>query len=116
MVPYDEPWMDKVDTMKTLQGWPGASISYFRDLATFGEEIILSIRWISWSQVNNRDVAREWALVFRDAIQRYLHCYQAVTGVDLTALEVAGGVDQKSIMPALLIGRKAQRDLSVRKR
>lgn len=116
MVPYDEPWMDKVDTMKTLQGWPGASISYFRDLATFGEEIILSIRWISWSQVNNRDVAREWALVFRDAIQRYLHCYQAVTGVDLTALEVAGGVDQKSIMPALLIGRKAQRDLSLRKR
>lgn len=115
MVPYDEPWMDRVDTMKAIQGWPGASISYYRDLAKFGEEIILSIRWISWSQVNHRDFAREWALIFRDAIQRYLHCYHAVTGVDLSAIEISGG-DEKSIMPALLIGRKAQRDLMMRKR
>ncbi|HXB94588.1 MAG TPA: hypothetical protein VNU70_05500, partial [Puia sp.] len=91
MVPYDEAWMDRVDVMKSLQGWPGASISYFRDLAVYGEEIILSIRWISWSQVNNRDIAREWAIIFRNAIQRYIFCYQAVTGVDLSALEVAGG-------------------------
>jgi len=116
MVPYDEPWMDRVDTMKSLQGWPGASISYFHDLANYGEEIILSIRWISWSQVNNRDIAREWALIFRDAVQRYLHCYHAVTGVDLSALEIAGNGEQKALMPALLLGRKAQRDLMMKKR
>lgn len=116
MVPYDEPWMDRVDAMKSIQGWPGASVSYFRDLAVFGEEIVLSIRWISWSQVNNRDIAKEWALIFRNAVQRYLFCYQAVTGIDLSALEVAGGNDEKALMPAMLLGRKAQRDLTMRKR
>jgi hypothetical protein len=117
MVPYDEAWMDKVDVMKSIQGWPGASISYFRDLAVYGEEIILSIRWISWSQVNSRDIAREWAILFRNAIQRYIFCYQAVTNIDLSALEVSGSAtNDKSLMPALLIGRKAQRDLSTRRR
>jgi hypothetical protein len=115
-VPYDEAWMDRVDTMKSLQKWPGASISYFRDLAVFGEEIILSIRWISWSQVNNRDFASAWALSFRNEIQRYTHCYQAVTGVDLSALEVTRGVDEKAIMPAFLMQRKLQRDALVRRR
>ncbi|HTD93168.1 MAG TPA: hypothetical protein VK644_05130 [Chitinophagaceae bacterium] len=116
MVPYDEVWMDRVDSMKTLQGWPGASISYYHDLAVYGEEILLSIRWISWTQVNNRDVAREWALIFRDAIQRYIHCYQAVTGVDLSAMEVSGSNDEKALMPSLLIGRKVQRDAMMRRR
>jgi hypothetical protein len=117
MVPYDEAWMDRVDVMKSIQGWPGASISYFRDLAVYGEEVILSIRWISWSQVNNRDIAREWAMLFRNAIQRYIFCYQAVTGIDLSALEVAGSAgNEKALMPSLLIGRKAQRDIAVRRR
>jgi hypothetical protein len=117
MVPYDEAWMDKVDVMKSVQGWPGASISYFRDLAVYGEEILLSIRWISWSQVNSRDIAREWAILFRNAIQRYIFCYQAVTNIDLSALEVSGSAaNDKSLMPALLIGRKAQRDLSMKRR
>jgi len=115
MVPYDEPWMDRVDTMKSLQGWPGASISYFHDLAVFGEEIVLSIRWISWSTVNNRDIAREWAQLFRNAVQRYLFCYQAVTGVDLSALEIAGNGNEKSIMPALLLGRQAQRNMMTKR-
>jgi hypothetical protein len=116
MVPYDEPWMDKVDTMKSLMGWPGASISYYHDLAEYGEKILLAIRWISWSEIDTRDLAKDWALLFRDAIQRYIHCYQAVTGVDLSALEVAGGVDEKAIMPAFLIQRKLQRDAMVRRR
>jgi hypothetical protein len=116
MVPYDEAWMDRVDTMKSVQGWPGASISYYRDLAVYGEEILLSIRWISWTQINNRDIARDWALTFRDAVQRYIHCYQAVTGVDLSATEVMGPVNVKAVMPAVLIRRKAQRDLVLRRR
>ena len=116
MVPYDEAWMDRVDTMKAVQGWPGASISYYHDLAVYGEEILLSIRWISWTQINNRDIAKDWALTFRDAVQRYIHCYQAVTGVDLSATEVSGSINVKALMPALLIRRKAQRDLVMRRR
>ena len=71
----------------------------------------------SWSQVNSRDIAREWAILFRNAIQRYIFCYQAVTNIDLSALEVSGSAaNDKSLMPALLIGRKAQRDLSMKRR
>jgi hypothetical protein len=116
MVPYEEAWMDKVDTLKSLLGWPGASITYYRDLAVFGEMIILSIRWISWSQINNRDFAKDWALTFRNEIQRYIHCYHAVTGVDLSAPEVSSGQqNQKALMPAMLIRQKAQRDLMMRR-
>lgn len=116
MVPTDEPWMDRVDIMKSLQGWNRAGVTYFHDLAEFGEQIVLSIRWISWSQVNNRNIARAWALLFRDEIQRYIHCYHAVTGVDLSAFNVAGANNERALMPALLIQRKAQRDVMMRRR
>ena len=116
MVPYDEPWMDKVDTFKAIMGWPGASISYYHDLAENGEKILLSIRWISWTDIDTRDLARDWALRFRDEIQRYIHCYQAVTGVDLSATEIMGGSDEKTLTPAFLIQRKLQRDAMIRRR
>ncbi len=116
MVPYDESWMDKVDTMKSIMGWPGASISYYHDLAEHGEKIILSIRWISWTQIDTRDLAKDWALLFRDSVQRYIHCYQAVTGVDLSAQEIAGGSDEKALMPAYLIQKNLQRMAMSRRR
>ena len=116
MAPYDETWMDRVETMKALQGWNRASITYFHDLAKYGEQIILSIRWISWTQIDNRNIARAWALEFRDAIQRYIHCYQAVAGVDLSAINVAGSMNERSLMPAVLIRRKVQRDMMMRRR
>jgi hypothetical protein len=115
MVPYDEAWMDRVDTMKSLQRWPGASISYYHDLAEFGEEILLSIRWISWTQIDNRDFARAWALIFRDAIQRYIHSYHAVTGVDLAAIEVSGPGDERALMPSVLIAQKAKKGMFLRR-
>ena len=115
MVPFDEPWMDRVDIMKSLQGWNRASITYFHDLAIFGEQILLSIRWISWSKINNRNVARAWAIEFRDAIQRYISCYEAVANVDLSAINVAGA-NERALMPAVLIRRKLQRDVMMRRR
>src|SRR4030095_4710698 len=39
MVPYEEPWMGAVDTMKRLQGWTDVSVTQFRNLAVFGERI-----------------------------------------------------------------------------
>lgn len=84
MVPYTEAWMPQVDTMKTLQGWTDVGVSHFRDLATYGEQLLLSIRWQNWNDINDEDVAKLWARFHRPHIQSYLHSYRAVTGVDLT--------------------------------
>ncbi|MEZ5668718.1 MAG: hypothetical protein R3F55_15005 [Alphaproteobacteria bacterium] len=85
MVPYTEPWMDRVDTMKNLQGWSDTSISVFNSLATTGEQILLSIRFTAWSAINDAAVASAWAVTWRSEIQNYIHAYRAATGVDLAA-------------------------------
>ena len=61
MVPYEEPWMDRVDTMKTLQGWTDVTVTHFRDLGVYGEQILLSIRYGDWIDVNDEDAAKNWA-------------------------------------------------------
>jgi hypothetical protein len=85
MVAYPERWMDRVDAMKSLQGWSDASILHFRNLGKFGEQILLSIRFGAWSDVNDPLQAANWARYWRPEIQGYIHAYRAVTGVDLTA-------------------------------
>jgi hypothetical protein len=84
MVPYKEAWMPQVDTMKTLQGWSDVTVTHFRDLGVYGEQILLSIRYGDWIDVNDEDSAKNWARYWRPEIQGYLHAYRAVTGVDLT--------------------------------
>ena len=84
MVAYPEPWMDRVDAMKKLQGWTDVSVLHFRNLGVFGEQILLSIRFGAWSTVNDRDQAANWARYWRAEIQGYIHAYRAVTGVDIT--------------------------------
>ena len=110
MVPYKESWMDRVDTMKALQGWGDVSVSYYHDLATYGEQILLSIRLDNWAQIDDRDVARNWADLWRDAIQRYLHSYYSVTGVDLTLESFNQPKEEKFSMPAFLIQQKVQKE------
>lgn len=85
MVPYREPWMAQVDTMKRLQGWSDVSITHFRDLAAFGEKILLSVRYGDWIEANDQDQARNWARYWKPEIQSYIHSYLATTGVDLAA-------------------------------
>ena len=58
---------------------------YFRDLAVFGEQLLLSIRFGDWSNVFDRKQAANWARYWRQEVQWYIHAYQAVTGVDLSA-------------------------------
>ncbi|MBE7446114.1 MAG: hypothetical protein HS132_13030 [Planctomycetia bacterium] len=84
MVPYKEAWMGQVDTMKTLQGWTDVTVTHFRDLGVFGEQILLSIRYGDWIDINFEDSAKNWARYWRPEIQGYLHAYRATTGVDLT--------------------------------
>jgi hypothetical protein len=83
MVPYKEAWMPQVDTMKTLQGWSDVTVTHFRDLGVYGEQILLSVRYGDWIDINDEDSAKNWAVYFRPEIQSYLHAYRAVTGVDL---------------------------------
>jgi hypothetical protein len=85
MVAYPEKWMDRVDAMKTLQGWTDVSVMHFHNLAVFGEQILLSIRFGAWSTVNEPVQASNWARYWRAEIQGYIHAYRVATGVDLTA-------------------------------
>lgn len=86
MVPYEEDWMGPVDTMKTLQGWTDTTISHFHRLARFGEQLLLSIRYTDWADLNQiAENARTWGLYWRPEVQAYIHSYRAATGVDLAA-------------------------------
>lgn len=105
MVPYEEPWMDRVDTMKTLQGWSDASVTHFFELALHGEQIFLSIRHGRWNESSRtREDAANWALTWRNEIQRYMHAYRTVAGVDLaTAIDAT--------MPSQLLARRMRRQV-----
>ena len=69
--------------MNRLQGWSDVSVLHFRDLAEFGEQLLLGIRFGAWTSVNDPDQAANWARYFRREVQQYCHAYRAVTGVDL---------------------------------
>jgi hypothetical protein len=107
MVPYEEPWMDRVDTMKSIQGWSDTSITHFFDLAFHGERILLSVRHGRWNESGrDRDDAANWALRARNSIQRYIHAYRAVTGVDLTASTNGARPPDLAAMPSDLLARR----------
>lgn len=92
--------MDRVDTMKTLQGWTDTSITHFFELAVQGEQILLSVRHGRWNEsTRTREQAANWALTWRNPIQRYIHSYATVTGRDLT-------VKVDATMPSDLIARR----------
>jgi hypothetical protein len=84
MVPYKEAWMPQVDAMKAMQGWTDVTVTHFRDLAVYSEQLLLSIRYGDWINVNDEDSAKNWARYWRQEILGYLHAYRAATGVDLT--------------------------------
>lgn len=84
MVPYREEWMGRVDAMKKLQGWSDVTVTHFQELAMYGEQIILTIRYGDWMDVNDEDQAKNWARYWKPEIQGYTHAYRAATGVDLS--------------------------------
>lgn len=98
MTPYPEPWMDRVDTMRGLLGLAGPSILHFHDLAESGERILLAVRNGPWSPGTSA-AAKVFATLLREDVQRYMHAYQAVTGVDLT-------IRPSAEMPSTLIRRR----------
>ena len=105
MVAYPEPWMDRVDAMKKLQGWTDTSVLHFRNLGMFGEQLLLSIRWGHWSDEFEPVKALNWARFFRPQAQGYIHAYRAATGVDLSAdPTVNATVD--STLPSVLLKKR----------
>ena len=99
MVPYREAWMGQVDTMKRLQGWTDVTSTHFNELAIYGEQLLLSIRYGNWNLVANHAQAANWARYWRPEIQNYIHSYRAVTGVDLRADPTSN--QQRELLTAL---------------
>jgi hypothetical protein len=104
MVAYPEPWMDRVDAMKKIQGWTDTSVLHFRNLALFGEQLLLSIRWGYWTDVQDPVQALNWARFFRPQAQGFIHAYRAVTGVDLAAESIDSRVD--ATLPSVLMRQR----------
>jgi len=89
MVPYTEGWMAPVDSIKKMFGWNDTSVSQFRDLGVFGEQLLLSARYGNWLEINDPTLAAEWARYWRPEVQSYVHSYRAATGADLTMAPVS---------------------------
>ena len=104
MVAYPEPWMDRVDAMKKLMGWTETSVIHFHNLAVFGEQVLLAIRYGAWSTVFEPVQAFNFARFWRPQIQGYIHAYRAATGVELGATAVTQQVD--TTLPSLLLQRR----------
>jgi len=105
MVAYPEPWMDRVDAMKKLQGWTDTSVLHFRNLGMFGEQLLLSIRWGHWSDEFEPVKALNWARFFRPQAQGYIHAYRAATGVDLSA-DPTVNAQVDSTLPSVLLQKR----------
>jgi hypothetical protein len=84
MVVYPEGWMASVEAMNKVQDWSDVPVLHFRDLAVFGEQLLLGIRFGAWTTVLEPEQAANWARYFRPEVRAYIHAYRAVTGVDLT--------------------------------
>ena len=105
---YPEDWMGPVDSMKTIQGWTNTSSLYFHDLAVFGEQILLSIRYNNWSQINDRYHAANWAKIWRSEIQGYMHAYRTVTGVDITVEPTEPRLQERKVDPGVLLAKRLE--------
>jgi len=107
MVPYQETWMGAVDDMRRLQGWGDVTITHFHELAKYGEQIILSVRYGDWININDQEHARNWARYWRPEIQRYIHAYMAATGVDLSTEIIDNRqVTERYLQPSLHLQRR----------
>jgi hypothetical protein len=107
MVAYAEPWMDRVDAMKKVQGWSETSVYHFHDLGVFGEQLLLAIRFGDWSKAFNGEQGANWARFWRAEAQGYLHAYRAVTGVDLSAESTSvEHASARMLPPSVLLQRR----------
>lgn len=103
---YPEPWMEHLETAKSLLGIASPSVLHMHNLAEMGERLLLSIRYHTWTRANEPARAANWARRFRADVQGYIHAYHAVTGVDLSAAAVTDHIDTR--LPAVLIQERLE--------
>jgi hypothetical protein len=108
MVPYTEAWMDRVDGMKKLQNWTDVTVTYFNELARFGEQLLLSMRYGSWSELHEARFATNWARDWRAEVKQYIHAYRAVTGVDLAPEAVGPRATDRDLQPSIHLRRRLE--------
>lgn len=108
-VPYSELWMSSVDALRRAMGWGDTASSHFNDLAVTGEKIVLSVRYGNWSDRKSEDDAAGWATFWKPEIQRYIHAYHTVTGVDLSATTNLPTREIDSTPPSLLLQQRVAR-------
>jgi hypothetical protein len=91
LLPLPEPWMDRLESLRTTLQWGDVSITEFNNLANTGEGILLTVRYGPFNpRAIEPEPARDWALALRDEIMQYIHSYKAVTGEDLSNPVMAG--------------------------
>lgn len=84
MLPYTARYIDRVDTLRNVQG-QDSCFQHFDNLAELGEILLLSIRYGNWNDNSITEVnAMQWLEYFRTHIQKYMHSYRVVTGIDLS--------------------------------
>ena len=104
MVAYPEPWMDRVDAMKTIQGWTDASVMHFHDLGGVrrADPAVDPLRRLE--RRRRADAGLNLARFWRPQIQGYIHSYRAATGVELGADIVESRVD--ATLPSVLLQKR----------
>jgi hypothetical protein len=105
-VVYPESWMGHMDSLRQIYNWNDASIRHYRDLAYFGERLLLSVRWTDWTSISDSLYATSWLTFWRSEVQAYVHSYRAVTGVDLNTDEVRVAPQLLAAQPTDLILRR----------
>ncbi len=109
-VPYTEVWMSSVDALRRAMGWGETASTHFNDLAVTGEKIVLSVRYGNWSdRIVTDDEATGWAVFWKPEIQRYIHAYHAVTGVDLAATTNLPTREIDATPPSVLLEQRIAR-------
>lgn len=103
---YPAPWMDRLETAKSLLGLSGPSVLHMTNLAEMGERLLLSIRFQNWTRINDVARAANWARRFRSDVQGYIHAYHAATGVDLSASSVTDRIDTR--LPSQLMQERLE--------
>jgi hypothetical protein len=108
MVPYAEPWMMYVDSIRQMHGWGDTGIRHFRDLAIYGERILLAVRFGNWADNQDETAAALFMAAFREEVQAYIHAYRAVTGIDLGVMDDVRAIDPRLLtaQPSELINRR----------
>jgi hypothetical protein len=105
-VPYTELWMSSVDALRRAMDWGDTATTHFNDLAVTGEKIVLSVRYGNWNDRKSEDDATGWAVFWKPEIQRYIHAYQAVTGVDLSATTTQTNRQIDATPPSVLLQQR----------